>query len=45
MKIENMTIHNFKSIDSLTIKNIENTLILVGQNNVGKTAIIDAVKK
>lgn len=44
MRIKALTIRNFKSIKSLTLKNIEETLILVGQNNVGKSAIIDAIK-
>ena len=44
MHIRRITIRNFKSIDSLTIKDIESTLILVGQNNVGKSSILDGVK-
>lgn len=43
MKITSLTISNFKSIRSLTIKNIENALIIVGKNSVGKTVILDAV--
>ncbi len=44
MRVKNLTIKNFKSIESMVLKDIENTLILVGQNNVGKTSIVDAIK-
>jgi len=43
MKFNSVTIQNFKSIQNLSINNIENTLILVGKNNTGKTSILDAV--
>ena len=43
MKICYLKIKNFKSIRELEIKNIENALILVGKNNTGKTAVIDAL--
>jgi len=43
MKICYLKIKNFKSIRELEIKNIENSLILVGKNNTGKTAVIDAL--
>ena len=39
MRIEYIRISNFKSIDNLEIKDIENALILVGQNNTGKSTI------
>ena len=43
MKICYLKIKNFKSIRELEIKDIENALILVGKNNTGKTAVIDAL--
>lgn len=43
MKIRYLKIVNFKSIRELTIRDIENALILVGKNNTGKTAVIDAL--
>ena len=44
MRIEYIRISNFKSIDNLEIKDIENALILVGQNNTGKSTVIDAIR-
>ena len=43
MKISYIHIKNFKSIRDLEIKDIDNTLILVGKNNTGKTVVIDAI--
>ena len=43
MKISYLRIKNFKSIRDMEISNIENALILVGKNNTGKTAVIDAI--
>ena len=37
MQITDLRIRNFKSIKNLHIADIENALILVGQNNTGKT--------
>ncbi len=44
MKIRYLKIENFKSIHSLEIHDIDNALILVGKNNTGKTAVIDAIR-
>lgn len=44
MKIQEISIKNFKSIEQLKIDNIDNTLILVGKNNAGKSAILDAIR-
>lgn len=44
MQIRDLKIRNFKSIRDVHIGNIENALILVGQNNTGKTALLDAVR-
>lgn len=43
MQIKSIQIRNFKSIRELEIHNVENSLILVGKNNTGKTAILDAI--
>ncbi len=43
MKFNSVSIQNFKSIQKLKIDDIENTLILVGKNNTGKTSILDAI--
>lgn len=44
MQITDLWIRNFKSIRSMHIQNIENALILVGQNNTGKTVVLDALR-
>lgn len=44
MKISTLHIKNFKSIEEITITNIENTLILVGKNNTGKSSILGAIR-
>ena len=44
MQIEYLKINRFKSIDSLEIQDIEDALILVGQNSTGKTTVLDAIR-
>lgn len=44
MKINGLRIENFKSIGNMQISEIENALILVGQNNTGKSTILEAVR-
>ena len=44
MRITRLEIHNFKSIRELTLADVENALILVGQNNTGKMAVLDAIR-
>ncbi len=44
MKITDLYIKNFLSIQELSIPDIDNTLILVGKNNVGKSSIISAIR-
>ena len=44
MQITELTIRNFKSIQNMIISQVENALILVGKNNTGKTAVLDAVR-
>ena len=44
MQIVGLRIHHFKSIHDMWIQDIENALILVGQNNTGKTTVLDAIR-
>ena len=44
MRMTSLRIRNFKSIRNMYIEDIDNALILVGQNNTGKTAVLDAVR-
>ncbi len=44
MQIKYLEIKNFKSIKELEICDIENSLILVGKNNTGKTVVLDAIR-
>lgn len=44
MQITDLQIQNFKSIGNMKISNVENALILVGKNNTGKTAVLDAIR-
>lgn len=44
MQIQFLHIKNFKSIRELKITDIENSLILVGKNNTGKTVVLDAIR-
>lgn len=44
MQIRFLRIQNFKFIRHLEIHDIENALILVGKNNTGKTAVLDAIR-
>ncbi|MGN0351817.1 MAG: ATP-dependent nuclease [Roseburia sp.] len=44
MQIKSLHIKNFKSIRELEIHDIENSLILVGKNNTGKTVVLDAIR-
>ncbi len=44
MQIKRLTIKNFKSIKELSIHNIDNAMILVGRNSVGKTVALDAIR-
>lgn len=44
MKITDLRIQNFKSIHDMHIPDIESALILVGQNNTGKTTVLDAIR-
>lgn len=45
MKLSSFFVENFKCIgDEIHIK-IDNIIILIGQNNVGKSTILDAYEK
>ena len=44
MQIKSLHIKNFKSIRELKIFDIENSLILIGKNNTGKTVVLDAIR-
>ena len=44
MQIKSIHIQNFKSIRDLSVRDIENALILVGKNNTGKTVVLDAIR-
>lgn len=44
MQITELRIQNFKSISDMQITDIESALILVGKNNTGKTAVLDAIR-
>lgn len=44
MQIKSLSISNFKSIRKLEIQDIEDSLILVGKNNTGKTVVLDAIR-
>lgn len=44
MQITDLWIRNFKSIKDMHIRGIENALILVGKNDTGKTAVLDAIR-
>lgn len=44
MQITDLWIRHFKSIRNMHIREIENALILVGKNDTGKTAVLDALR-
>lgn len=44
MKIVKLNIKNFKSIQEISLDNLESALILVGKNSTGKTAVLDAIR-
>ena len=43
MQITKLKIRNFRSIKSLDIE-LGDTTVLIGQNNAGKSAILDAIR-
>ena len=44
MQITKLRIRNFKSISDMRLAGIEQVLILVGKNNTGKSAVLEAVQ-
>jgi putative ATP-dependent endonuclease of the OLD family len=44
LKITQLSIKNFKSVEELVIRDIEDVLILVGRNNAGKSVMLDAIR-
>lgn len=44
MQITELRIQNFKSVRDMQMTDIESALILVGKNNTGKTAVLDAIR-
>lgn len=44
MQIVDLKIRNFKFIRELRIRDMEQALILVGKNDTGKTAVLDAIR-
>lgn len=44
MKIQKITIKNFRGIKDQTIDNISNSLVLIGKNNSGKSAFLTAIR-
>lgn len=44
MKIEEFIVKNFRSLKSVDIKFEENITCLIGENDAGKTAILDAIR-
>ena len=44
MRITEIWIRNYRLIRDMRIRDIERALILVGKNNTGKTALLDAVR-
>lgn len=44
MRLKGIHIKNFRAIEDMAIESVENALILVGQNNTGKSTILDAIR-
>lgn len=44
MKINSLSIKNFKSIEDIHLGEINHAMILVGKNSTGKTAILEAIR-
>ena len=44
MRLENLHITNFRKIEDLTVSFPKGLSVIVGENNTGKTAIIDAIR-
>jgi putative ATP-dependent endonuclease of OLD family len=44
MRLRELTIRNFRKIESLTVSFPKGLCVIVGENNTGKTAIVDALR-
>ncbi|NMI06946.1 AAA family ATPase [Paenibacillus sp. SZ31] len=44
MYLEEVTIRNFRGIQELTIPFSKDTTVIIGENNVGKTSILEAIR-
>ena len=44
MRIQTLRIQNLKSIEDMTLRNLEDAVILVGKNSTGKTVVLDAIR-
>ena len=43
MRLTNLTVRNFRCIRDLTL-DLDETTVLIGENNTGKTAVLEAVR-
>ena len=43
MQLRRLQIENFRGINSLDLR-LKNTTVLIGENNTGKTAVLDALR-
>ena len=43
MKLQNITINNFRGIENLSLDDFGNINLLIGKNNVGKTSILESI--
>lgn len=44
MRINSLHIENFRAVENLSIENLENIVLIVGKNGVGKSCIFDAIR-
>lgn len=44
MRIKNLEIQNFRAINHLKVENLEDVVLIVGKNGVGKSCIFDAIR-
>jgi ABC-type branched-subunit amino acid transport system ATPase component len=44
VKIENLTIKNFRGIRSAALSNLQNMVVIAGQNGSGKSCVLDAIR-
>ncbi len=44
MKLKEIHIKRFRGIEDQIIRDIDNTLVLIGKNNAGKSAFLTAIR-